>query len=170
MNPLKKKKKGRISCYFLRWSEVFLTARVPRRGPVGRAAGQEGGGSPDGTVRPGPGTSQKGRATSGAGRPVVSVAEPGLPGGEQPTPRCRVLPPQGAAGGGIPTEGHGPPPPFPFARLRPLRAHGRFPPLLTGLPCFTWAATRLGRRRTAWKVTGLMLNVVVGFFFTPLEA
>lgn len=62
----KEKQNYRKSCYFLRWSEVFL-----QRGLVRRGAGQGRGEIPDGTVRPSPGTPPAGRAARRAGNPAV---------------------------------------------------------------------------------------------------
>lgn len=143
MNPLKKKREReceRKSRCFLRWSEVFLTARLPRRGPVGRGAGQERGGSPDGTVRPSPELSPKGRATSRAGNPTVSLKAPQSAGVRAARSAPRGYLPRGPRVAGwprprIPTGGRGHRAPTSLGSGR-CGGRGRFPLLLIFVPCF----------------------------------
>lgn len=83
VHTINKRGQERESPRFLRWSEVFLAARLPqlerdRRDRWGGEQGKSTAGTPTGAgqVRASPGISQKGRATSRVGNPAFPALFP----------------------------------------------------------------------------------------------
>lgn len=111
---------------------------------MGRGAGQKRGGSLDGTVRPSPGLSQKGRAISGAGDPAVSLISPDPGGGGSPAPAAGLPPARWPRVPGVAAHPHG------GLRLRRLRGTRPDCPA----PHFP-ALLHMSRNRTSPSASGL---------------
>lgn len=119
---------------------------------MGRGDGQERGGSPDGTVRPSPVLSQKGRATSGAGDPAVSLISTDPGSGGSSAPAAGLPPARWPRVPGVAAHPHGGPRPPRPRRPRLRRLRGTQPDCPA--PHFP-ALLPMSRNRTSPSASGL---------------